>query len=200
MSNRRQKQAAATRQDILLAARTLFGERGYASTSMALIAAEAGTAVQTIYDSVGPKKAIVLAIMDVLEVEAGVPEIMAELRETNDPRTMIALQVRLQRQFYERCGDILKMLITGAAQEPAIAATLAVGQSRNRATLTTIIERIHEMGALRGGLSLNRARGTLDVLTWMTCAEYVEGYDWSYDEFQEWLTDDLCRLLLRNSD
>ncbi len=136
--------------------------------------------MQTIYDSVGPKKAIVLAIMDVLEVEAGVPEIMTELQETNDPRTMIALQVRLQRQFYERCGDILKMLVTGAAQEPAIAATLSEGRRRNRITMARIIERIHEMGALRSGFSVDRARGTLDVLTWMTCAEYVEGYGWSY--------------------
>lgn len=198
MSNRRQKQAAATRQDILLAARKLFGERGYAATSMSLIAAEAGTAVQTIYDSVGPKKAIVLAILDLIDEEAGVPEFLSDLQQTNDPRTIIALVVRLERQFHQRCGDIMKALVSGAVQEPAVAAALSDGRGRHRNGVALLTERIYEFGALRDGLSLNHAKATFDVMTWMTCASYVEEHGWTYDQFERWLTEDLCRLLLRD--
>lgn len=198
MSIRRQKQAAATRQGILQAARRLFGERGYAATSMPAIASEAGAAVQTIYDSVGPKSAVLLAIIDLLDEEAGVPEIVAALHETDDPLVMIGLMVRLQWQFHQRCGDMVRVLIDGAAHEPAVAAALAEGHSRHRWSAAHIVGRINELGALRSGLSPEHAAATLDVMTWQTCAAYVEQHGWTYEQFDRWLTDDLCRLLLQD--
>ena len=48
-SPRRREQAAATRRDILGAAQTLFENQGYAATTMAAIAAEAGVALKTVY-------------------------------------------------------------------------------------------------------------------------------------------------------
>ena len=43
------EQAAATRREILEAAERLFGRKGYAATTMAAIAAEAGVALKTVY-------------------------------------------------------------------------------------------------------------------------------------------------------
>src|SRR5688572_27541076 len=87
--SRRQLQAEATRRDILAAARRLFAERGYAATSMAAIAEAAGAAVQTVYDSVGPKRAILLALNDVLDEEAGVGPMWRRIAETSDPEQLI---------------------------------------------------------------------------------------------------------------
>ena len=47
-SSYRQQQAAATRDRIADAARRLFAEQGYGSTSIEAIAAEAGVAVRTV--------------------------------------------------------------------------------------------------------------------------------------------------------
>lgn len=47
-SPRRREQAEATRRDILEAARRLFEAHGYAATTMAAIAAEAGVALKTV--------------------------------------------------------------------------------------------------------------------------------------------------------
>ena len=48
-SPRRRQQAAATRREILDAAQRLFERQGYAATTMAAIAAEAGVALKTVY-------------------------------------------------------------------------------------------------------------------------------------------------------
>ena len=47
-SSYRQQQAAATRDRIADAARSLFAEQGYGSTSIEAIAAEAGVAMRTV--------------------------------------------------------------------------------------------------------------------------------------------------------
>src|SRR6478752_2948115 len=64
---RRQRQREATRMEILSAARQLFAERGYGPTSMAAIAESAGSAVQTIYDTVGSKAAVLTALIERIE-------------------------------------------------------------------------------------------------------------------------------------
>src|SRR5215469_15981229 len=48
-STRRRAQAAATRREILDAAQRLFERQGYAATTMAAVAAEAGVALKTVY-------------------------------------------------------------------------------------------------------------------------------------------------------
>ena len=49
---------------MLAAAKELFLERGYAATTMADVAAEAGVAVQTVYSAVGGKAALLKAVFD----------------------------------------------------------------------------------------------------------------------------------------
>src|SRR3954451_18742035 len=54
----------ASRPDILDAAHRLFVERGYVATSIPAIAAEAGVAVQTIYNTVGSKRQILGGVVE----------------------------------------------------------------------------------------------------------------------------------------
>ena len=56
----RARQAAETRRTIVDAAIKLFGERGWAATTLPLVAAEAGTAVDTIYSAFGTKSGLSL--------------------------------------------------------------------------------------------------------------------------------------------
>lgn len=64
-SPKRQEQARATRRAIVDAAHRLFVERGYASTTVESVAAEAGVAVQTVYATMGSKVAILKAAVDI---------------------------------------------------------------------------------------------------------------------------------------
>ncbi len=61
----RARQAAETRQTLLCAATRLFFERGWAATPLAAVAAEAGTAVETVYSAFGSKSGLLIAAIDV---------------------------------------------------------------------------------------------------------------------------------------
>jgi AcrR family transcriptional regulator len=197
-STRRKIQAEGTRREILAAARRLFAERGYAATSMSAIAEEAGAAVQTVYDSVGPKRAILLALNDVIDEEAGVAPMWRRLGETNDPRETIALTVRLTRRFSDRCGDILMTLMAAAPSEPDVAQVVGEGHRRHREGTRQVAFRLAEVGALRLGLSPERAGAILGALTWVdTYRNLIQDYGWTFDECEAWLVDALSTLLLR---
>ena len=61
-SSRRRAQAAATRTEILDAARRQFERRGYAATTMEAIAAEAGVALKTVYVGFETKSGLLRAL------------------------------------------------------------------------------------------------------------------------------------------
>src|ERR687889_359524 len=61
-SPRRREQAAATRRMILEAAQRLFERQGYATTTMAAVAAEAGVALKTVYLAFETKSGVLRAL------------------------------------------------------------------------------------------------------------------------------------------
>src|SRR5271156_6407204 len=60
----RTRQAAETRAAVVAAAAEVFGQRGWAGTTLAAIATEAGTAVETLYSSFGSKSRLLVAAID----------------------------------------------------------------------------------------------------------------------------------------
>jgi AcrR family transcriptional regulator len=198
-SARRQRQAEATRQDILQAARRLFVERGYASTTMADIAAEAGVAIQTIYTSCGSKRELALALNDLIDAEAGVAELGRQLRETDDPRAIVALGAKISRQIQERCGGLIEALMSAAAVEPEAAAAVEDGMARHRAGTEIAARRLAKLGALREGITVPRAATTLAALSSLTLwSELRHRHGWSLDEGERWIEESTARLLLRD--
>ena len=87
--DRRERMALQTRREIIETARRLFSERGYAATSMADIAREAGVALQTIYARLGSKHGILLALLDQVDEEAGVPEAAAAIQAAATPAAVL---------------------------------------------------------------------------------------------------------------
>src|SRR3954452_2860116 len=116
---RRQRQAEATKMEILFAARQLFAERGYAATSMAAIAESAGAAVQTIYDRVGSKAAVLVSLTEL--IEQPVAGIWEKSATTVDAKHMLALAIGLTRTISEQSGDILTLISSAALTEQSAA-------------------------------------------------------------------------------
>lgn len=198
-SARRQRQAEATRQEILQAARRLFVERGYASTTMADIATEAGVVVQTIYTSCGSKRELVLALNDLIDEEAGVAELGMQLRKADDPRTIVALGAKISRQIQERCGDIVEALVSAAAVEPEAAAAVEDGMARHREGTRAAARRLAKLGALQEGVTVDRAATTLAVFSSLaTWSQLRHQHGWSLDEGERWIDESTARLLLRD--
>jgi AcrR family transcriptional regulator len=198
-STRRQRQAEATRRDILLAARRLFGERGYAGTSMAEIAAAADVAVPTIYASVGSKRELVLALVDVIDEEAGLGELAPRLVEASEPRELVAVGVRLTRQIHERCEDLIDAIASAATVEPDAAAALQEGFRRHREGFAGAARRLAGMGALRPGTTAEHAAAVMSVMTWRDVyVQLTREYGWSFDDCERWMVETLCAQLLRD--
>lgn len=194
---RRQIQAEATRRDILTAARRLFATQGYAATSMAAIAEETGAAVQTIYSSVGPKHAILLALLDQMDEEAGVGLLWQKVGEAKDPREMIRLGVNLSRQFVERFGDVIWTLMSAAPTEPDVAAALAEANRRHRTGMGRLAGRLAAADALKPGLTPERAGDIFGLLAWAeTYRQLTQDYGWTLDDAEAWIAETVITLLL----
>jgi len=207
-SPRRQEQAAQTRRDLLAGAATLFRQRGYAATSMPLIASEVGVAVETIYRAFGSKAGLFKAVVEAA-VAGGTeradtpveqrPAIKALIEEP-DPRRQIEMYTATQPGIHRRSGPLLGALRGAAATDPELAqlwdqieASRLVGQGRFTGMLA-------ERGVLRDGLSIEEARD----LTWTLCSLAVHDLlvidrGWSGERYQAWLTEGLTRELLGSS-
>jgi AcrR family transcriptional regulator len=195
--DRREQMALQTRADILRAARRLFAERGYAATSINDIADEAGVAIQTIYARLGSKRGMLLALIDLIDEEAGVGPHAEQVMSAETPHAALRAAVRLTRSFQERCGDIIEALVTAAGAEPELADAVAEGQRRHRQGARLTIGRIQELEGLRDDLPPERAQALLALSTshqaWF---ELIHGYELGWDPAEGWLVDALSRALL----
>ena len=199
--SRRQMQAAQTRRDILMAARRLFVERGYASTSMQQIADETGVALQTVYSSVGPKPAIILALVDLIDEEAGLENLVPPVMAETDPRRMIALAVRIPASFVERCGDYIAALVSAAAVDKDAAAALDESWTRHNNGAKRIAQKLIASGAVRPGLTVEDVQAAFALTTWATTQLRArDALGWDGPNWEQWCVRFLTGAILDSGD
>jgi AcrR family transcriptional regulator len=132
----RERQAAATRRAIIDAALVLFGEQGWAATTLPMVAARAGTSVDTIYATFGTKSALLMTVVDVAIVGDDEEASMAQrpdFAQFAEGRRHERLRtgVRYTMDVYARSVPILDALREAAASDPAAEERLArYGQDR----------------------------------------------------------------------
>lgn len=183
----RDQREALTRQTILRAARELFAERGYANTPVRLLAQRAGVALQTVYSAYGSKAGVLAGMPDLMDQEAGVNELFDSRSNTDDPVELLGLLARITRQIRERCGDIVKVLRSGAAVDADIAATMAEGHRRRRLGVLAVLRKIGIEDQIDVAVAL---------MTDEVCDQLVDVAGWSYDRYEEWLRDVLVKVLI----
>jgi AcrR family transcriptional regulator len=189
--------AAATRAEILSGARRLFAERGYPATSIQQVADEAGVAIQTIYSSVGSKADLVLALNDLIDEEADVSTLGAEVAAETKPAELLAKGVQLTRRLNERCGDIIRVLLSAEAAEPEVAAAFNDGMRRHQQGAAGLGQRLAFLGALPPGTSPEQAATAFSVMTSpASWRQLTRDAGWSYDTAESWIIDSLTKLLL----
>ncbi|MGH2892035.1 MAG: TetR/AcrR family transcriptional regulator, partial [Solirubrobacteraceae bacterium] len=197
-SERRARQAEATRRDIVAAARALFAERGYAATSMTDIARSAGVAIQTIYASCGSKRDLLLALNDAIDREADVAALAEQAAKSEDPTEILTLGVRLTCQLHERCGDIIAALLSGAEVDPDAAAAIEDGKRRHRAGAAGAARKLAALDALRDDITADDAAGLIAVLTWQPIyTQLIREHGWDLAQCERVITTTLRRSLLR---
>src|SRR5215218_672788 len=126
-SSRRRAQAAATRADILGAAQRLFEDRGYATTTMDAIAAEAGVALKTVYVAFETKSGLLRALWNHLlrgghdDVPIGEQPWYRDLVAEPDAERQIRVTARNSRVVKVRIAGVLEVIRSAAPLDPDIA-------------------------------------------------------------------------------
>jgi AcrR family transcriptional regulator len=191
----REEQARRTRRRVVDAGRRLFVAHGYPGTTLAAVAAEAGVSVQTIYNAVGGKAALLKEVYDTTLAGDDAPVPMAErpefraVTEAPDARACLAAYAHLGRLLGERLAGLLPVLVAGAAAGDPDLGTFVEVVEGQRATGTTGVARhvAHRFG-LRDGLDVDEAAAVLWVLTAPeVVTRLVTRRGWTWDRYEEWL-------------
>ena len=200
-SSGRQAQARRSRQAILDAAQRQFLHGGYAATTIAAIAAEAGVSVETIYKAFGGKPGLVRAIYDRgLAGRAPVPAFQRadaiRERET-DPRTIMRHWGTLTSEVSAVVSPIARLVRAAADSDPDMAALLRANNDIREQRARHHARFLKRRGYLRQGLSLAQAT---DILWTCTSDELydllVVQRGWSLPRFARFLGDYLIATLL----
>jgi AcrR family transcriptional regulator len=167
----RREQARLTQRRVVDAAYRLLLERGWAATTMAAVATEAGVSAQTVYKTFGTKAALVKRVYDVTLIGDDEPVPLAERADVRaayqerDARKVLAWYADLGRTLLERLAPLLTVVMAGArAGEPELLELVeTVNGERLTGTLMTA-RRLAELGALREGMSVEEARDLIWTL------------------------------------
>ena len=138
----RAESKAATRSELLDAARRVFVERGYHGASLDLVAREAGYTKGAVYSAFGGKAQMFLAVWE-REVERRWSRIEREAAEADPADIPAATGVNwLERLRVERDWTLaLLEFRLHAAREPALNEVYAAGHARVVARLAAVLER-----------------------------------------------------------
>ncbi len=200
-SSGRQAQARRNRQAILDAAQRQFLEGGYAATTIAAIAAEAGVSVETIYKAFGGKPGLVGAIYERgLTGREPVPaferaDAMRE-RET-DPRTIMRNWGALTSEVSSAVSPIVRLVRLAAASDPDMAALLNASNDNREERARHHARFLKQRGYLREGVTLAEATDLLWTCTSDELYDLLVGQrDWSLPRFARFLADFMIAALL----
>lgn len=194
----RAAQAQATRRAILDSARALFAGRGYAATTMTAIAAEAGTAVQTVYAVFGRKRNILFGLLDQMPLDADLAGFQARLAAAaGDPRSQLREVVGFSARMYGGTSDVTELARTIAGADQDLADLWREGERRRYDAESELVADWHTRGLLRAGLGASVATDILWALSGPdTFRLLVRERAWATEDYRSWLAATLERELL----
>src|SRR5262245_22139363 len=197
----RADQAEQTRRRILEAGFRLFVDRGYAGTTIAAVAEEAGVSPETIYLSLGGKRGLLEGVIEMAIAGHEDPP-TAEKEWWAMVAALPGARERLERMVEFSCRILrrtrpIHAVIRGAADKEAFAAALGGRLLHERLTNQTERIRRHLGDDLREGLSVDEAGQRYCALTSPELYQILTlEFGWSAEQHSTWLTDLLESELL----
>jgi len=203
-STLRERQAAATRQAVLDAARDLFLSQGYGATTIDQVAARAQVSKPTVFTAVGNKQALLAAVRGVALAGDDLPVAVADRAPYQavvaepDSYRAIALMAAHLAELWSRYAGIREVMRGAASSgEPALRDMWEASQQQRLTAARSFVAALAGKGPLRDGLD---ARTAADI-TWLHMDP--ENYraltierGWSQAAYQRWLADTLAAALL----
>jgi AcrR family transcriptional regulator len=192
----RAERAADTRRRIAAAALELFTERGFSSTTITAIAERAGVAPQTIYATFGTKAAIVRALLERMEDDAGAAEWRNRIAAADDPAAKLEAFAHWSASMFATSKAIITAA-QGAFGDPALLELRAEGDRHRRLGVTALVDTLADRGDLAVGLSRQQAVDRAWMLTGVELyLAATDGCGWADADYAGWLTGLLVHQLL----
>jgi AcrR family transcriptional regulator len=200
----RRRGSAATRRRVAGAALDLFSTRGYAATSLQAIADAASLHVQTIYQAFGSKPAVLEAACELARAGDDDPETdpsewpwARALVAEPDPAKLIRGYATHVRTIAPRAGPLVAEIRNAARADPELATFLAHIEAGRYLGPAGVVALLMDKKALRHGLDADRAAETaFAVSSYESYELLVVDRHRTPDEYERWLGDILCDLLL----
>jgi AcrR family transcriptional regulator len=200
-SPRRREQAAATRLAILEAAERLFVRDGYAATTMAAIAREAGVALKTVYVVFETKSGLLRALWhlrlrgDEEDVPIGERPWYRGVLAEPDAERALRLGAHQARLVKERAGALLGVIRSAALVDADVQGLWDRIESDFYANQRAVVQTLHERGALR--VDVTRGADIMWTLNHPDVWRLLVGErGWTPDEWEQWFADTVCAQLL----
>jgi AcrR family transcriptional regulator len=200
-SARRQDAARRRRAAVVEAASRLFLSEGFAGTTIARIAEDAGVSEETVYKAFGNKIALVRAIRD--QALAGAGPVHAERRSDmmqaseDDPRAIIRGWGVLAMEVAPRVAPVLLLVREAAASDRELARLQAEMDAARLTRMTHNARTLLKGGHLRSGITLDAAT---DVLWTYSSPELYEllviRRGWSLERYGRFIADSMISALL----
>ena len=178
----RSRQAAATRDGILKAARRLFARHGYQSTTLDGIAAAAQVSVPTVYATFGSKQGILAALVGGAVGEPSIRRLAVEVESETDPRRRLRGAARVMRLANESEAELLDILWQAGSGNPELLEAWRQMHANRHRRLSEVLAPVPE----------GRRTGDLVDAAWALGSPEVhrllvrEG-GWTPDRYEEWL-------------
>jgi AcrR family transcriptional regulator len=199
----RRARSIATRQRILDAARELILASGYRATTVAGIANSAGVNVDTVYELVGRKPVMLRELIEQAlsgtdhAVGAEERDHVKAMRAEPSPSGKLAIYAHAVRETQARMAPLFLALRDASSTEPEAYQVWQEISDRRAVNMRKLARDLRDAGGLRLGLSVDEAA---DVVWAMNSSElYVlltVERGWSPRQYERWLADSWCRLLL----
>lgn len=143
---RRAEQAAQTRTDVLTAAIELFGESGWARTTITAVADRARVSAETVYKAFGSKRNLLMTAIDFAIVGDDDEVAFAARPEFQRTAAIGTFEQRLRAGFelaadvYERSAGVWRAIVEAAPSDPKIEAARVDLERRRRADSRRFME------------------------------------------------------------
>jgi len=192
----RQLAAEDTQERILDAARKLFSRAGIDAVTIAELAEQAGVAGSTIYAAFGSKVGILRALMSRAIFNADYERIAEGLRGVQDPVEALRMTAAVARSIYEGEAREIAVLRGVSAFSKDLKKLEREFENKRYELQGQRLSSLFDSGAQRAGLSLEKARDLMWMLTSRDVYRMlVIESRWLPADYEKWLAESLVREL-----
>ena len=205
MTDRDDPRVLESRRRIARSAMELFERAGYVSTTVADIADRAGVALQTVYNAVGSKAAVLSLVLDTAAAGDRSPTTVVTFMQQRTSATstageLVDLLADWFAQVHPRTSSVFRIIREAAAVDPEIAQLQARREQARLDNYEQAANALLERGAGGGAGATEIAASIWSLGHPATYAMLVGQRGWTVSEYHRWVAHALHRVLATGPD